>query len=561
MSDEYGPFPSVVWEEICQYLGNHKCCDCPSLDTDWASVSHGTLICLDCAGKHRSLGVRVSFVRSIRMDTWNKEQIEMMRQGGNAQIRDFFAKINEESNSIIQLYNSKGASHYRASLKDRVSKILSGEISANRKVHKPTNTSEEMQARDQHAFNIVFPAGSLGITLSQDVMGAATIKKILPGSAAETLGVMIDDKIVAVGGQLTPNFDDALQSLARGPRPLQVTLSRVISNGKPPLQISPRHHSQHHISPRTTSGSNSSTPKHLPQSTPRSSARPSPRASPRTSPKSSPTATSKKCRSPNQSTTHSNSGSPEDVVLQCDEEVGNAWRTQRRSSHGDISSPTLKNTESKLCEQDDLLMTSNERERVKHSNRKFSFSDPHQAAEEHFSYNSHHLETIMENDLLERVDEANDGMPNTAENSCISQVSDNSVYSELFIKITPSMDECNWENNEALETIVSTNHNISLTPSERLASNWHGLPAVGTCSSQSIDEVDSSGCTHPDFDSRIVDAEQHRWLQLHELVASGFAELIKVGRINLGYFSITHVYFSVSHFFISYLYLSLIHID
>lgn len=69
------PFPEGVLNEIRDYPGNSKCCDCPSLDTDWGSISHGTLICLDCAGKHRSLGVHVSFVRSITMDTWSPEQV------------------------------------------------------------------------------------------------------------------------------------------------------------------------------------------------------------------------------------------------------------------------------------------------------------------------------------------------------------------------------------------------------------------------------------------------------------------------------------------------------
>lgn len=72
------PFPEEVWNEIKEYPGNHKCCDCPSLDRDWGSVSHGTLICLECAGKHRSLGVHVSFVRSIRMDSWSKEQVSSL---------------------------------------------------------------------------------------------------------------------------------------------------------------------------------------------------------------------------------------------------------------------------------------------------------------------------------------------------------------------------------------------------------------------------------------------------------------------------------------------------
>ena len=70
------PFPEDILGEIREYPGNSKCCDCGSLDTDWGSVSHGTLICLDCAGKHRSLGVHVSFVRSIRMDSWSRQQVD-----------------------------------------------------------------------------------------------------------------------------------------------------------------------------------------------------------------------------------------------------------------------------------------------------------------------------------------------------------------------------------------------------------------------------------------------------------------------------------------------------
>lgn len=74
----YGPFPMGVLREISEYPGNQKCCDCPSLDTDWGSVNHGTLICLECAGKHRSLGVHVSFVRSVYMDTWSPVQVSFI---------------------------------------------------------------------------------------------------------------------------------------------------------------------------------------------------------------------------------------------------------------------------------------------------------------------------------------------------------------------------------------------------------------------------------------------------------------------------------------------------
>ena len=44
--------------------GNDKCADCGKPEPDWASLNLGILVCIECSGVHRNLGVHISKVSS-----------------------------------------------------------------------------------------------------------------------------------------------------------------------------------------------------------------------------------------------------------------------------------------------------------------------------------------------------------------------------------------------------------------------------------------------------------------------------------------------------------------
>ncbi|XP_035390309.1 BAR_ACAPs and ArfGap_ACAP domain-containing protein isoform X2 [Electrophorus electricus] len=63
--------------------GNHQCCDCGEAAPRWASVNLGITMCIECSGIHRSLGVHLSKVRSLTLDSWDPEQLKLLCVLGN----------------------------------------------------------------------------------------------------------------------------------------------------------------------------------------------------------------------------------------------------------------------------------------------------------------------------------------------------------------------------------------------------------------------------------------------------------------------------------------------
>ncbi|KAI0267403.1 putative GTPase activating protein for Arf-domain-containing protein [Gloeopeniophorella convolvens] len=69
--------------ELAAKPGNELCADCKSRHPRWASHNLGIFICVNCASIHRKIGTHITKVKSLTMDVWSKEQVEMMRQTGN----------------------------------------------------------------------------------------------------------------------------------------------------------------------------------------------------------------------------------------------------------------------------------------------------------------------------------------------------------------------------------------------------------------------------------------------------------------------------------------------
>ena len=46
-------------------------------DPEWISVNLGAFLCPECAGCHRNLGTHISRVRSIKLDNWEDDQVQV----------------------------------------------------------------------------------------------------------------------------------------------------------------------------------------------------------------------------------------------------------------------------------------------------------------------------------------------------------------------------------------------------------------------------------------------------------------------------------------------------
>nr|CCA16519.1 conserved hypothetical protein [Albugo laibachii Nc14] len=254
------PLPRSIANCVRLIPGNDKCADCEACCPQWSSVSFGILICLVCAGKHRALGVSISFVKSLELDSWTKLERVSIEIGGNAKWNEFCLGCSIDNLSFTKKYHSEYAKSYRQRITLIANHLARPERAATFAVqfgqladressdHLPVeNSLEERFGRQLASRNFGISSSkhcsrnqvwkkyerelgvqgqALGFTLAKTKGGFAEVNKVTKGGEADILDVSVGSFIVAINGHKIATYDEIVEMIKSTPRPIRFRFVR-----------------------------------------------------------------------------------------------------------------------------------------------------------------------------------------------------------------------------------------------------------------------------------------------------------------------------------------------
>ncbi|KAM6053022.1 arf-GAP with SH3 domain, ANK repeat and PH domain-containing protein 1-like isoform 2-T2 [Theristicus caerulescens] len=78
----------AIIKEVRGMPGNRECCDCSAPDPTWLSINLGILICIECSGIHREMGVHLSRIQSLSLDKLATSELLLARNISNSGFND-----------------------------------------------------------------------------------------------------------------------------------------------------------------------------------------------------------------------------------------------------------------------------------------------------------------------------------------------------------------------------------------------------------------------------------------------------------------------------------------
>ena len=100
---------------ILEIESNKMCNDCGKMDIHWCSINNSVLLCPVCARTHKKFNPKISKIKSLEVDSWTKEEIALLKLGGNEKftkmIKSYYIPLTKDNQEYK--YYTKAAQYYR----------------------------------------------------------------------------------------------------------------------------------------------------------------------------------------------------------------------------------------------------------------------------------------------------------------------------------------------------------------------------------------------------------------------------------------------------------------